>query len=220
MATTVTYTTLLDDMRNYLERGGSALTDPTVYNQLPRLVNAAERSLIQDLKLLGALEVLVDAPIGLATSVSVYAKPDRWRATVSMNFGTGSDKNTRRQLFPRSYEFARSYWPDATQTGTPKYYSDYNYSSWLITPTPDANYPWEVLAYMQPVLLDDTNQSNFWTDYTPNALLFGALLQSAPFLKDDERINTWGNAYAKEIATLKDQDLQRVLDRNVVRTTV
>jgi hypothetical protein len=220
MATTVNYTSLLADVSNALERGGSLLTDPTVYNQLPRLINAAERALIQDLKLLGTIEVLVNAPTGLATGVSVYPKPDRWRATVSMNFGAGTDKNDRTPLFPRSYEYARSYWPNSTTTGVPRYYTDYNLSSWLVVPTPDDDYPWEVLAYMQPVLLDEENQNNFFTNYCPNALYYGTLLQAAPFIKDDARIATWGNAYTKEVSTLQAQDLQRIMDRGAVRTMV
>ena len=218
MATTVNYTSLINDMQSYLERGGSALTDPTVYNQLPRLVNAAERALIQDLKLLGTVEVLTSAPVGLMAGVSVYPKPDRWRQTTSMSFGTGTDKNDRTPLFPRSYEYVRAYWPNSTNTGVPHFYADYNYSSWLIAPTPVEDYPWEILAYMQPVLLDEENQNNFWTEYTPNALLFGALLQAEPFLKDDQRVQTWGQAYAKEVSTLLEQDLQRQLDRAAVRT--
>lgn len=217
MATTLTFASLKTDIANYLERGGSAITDETVYNQIPRFVNNAERALMQQLKLLGTLEVLVDAPTGLATGVSVYTKPDRLRTVVSMNFGTGATNDKRTPLFPRSYEYVRTYWPDSTQTDVPKFYADYDYSHWTIAPTPDADYPWEILAYLQPVLLDDSNQTNFFTDYCQNALLFGSLLQAAPFLFDDPRLSTWANLYGTEISTLDSQDLQRQLDRAAVR---
>lgn len=220
MATTVNYTSLFADITNYLERGGSETTDPTVFNQIPRLINAAERALMQQLKLLGSIETLVNAPVGLATGVSVYTKPDRWRSTVDMNFGTGTDNNTRRFLFPRSYEYCRTYWPDSTQTGVPKFYSDYNYQHWLIVPTPDDDYPWEVVNYMQPVLLSEDTQTNFFTDYCPNALLFGCLVQASPFIKDDSRVALWGSMYATEMSTLDSQDAQRQLDRAAIRSKV
>ena len=217
MPTTVTFTSLLDDMRNYLERGGSAATDPTVYNQLPRLVNAAERKLAQVLKLQGQIEVLVDAPAGLQTGNSVVTKPDRWRQTVSLNYGSGETLDNRTPLFPRSYEYCRYYWPNSLLTGAPEFYADYSLSAWLIVPTPDQNYPLEVLAYMQPPLLDSSNQSNFFSDYTPNLLLYGALLEAEPFIKDDTRIATWKGYWAEELATLNQQDLEKILDRAAQR---
>lgn len=220
MPTTVNFTSLLADMANYLERGGSVATDPTVFNQLPRLVNAAERKLAQVLKLLGQIEVLVDAPAGLQTGNPVVTKPDRWRHTISINYGTGTSKNKRVQLFPRSYEYCRQYWPDSTATdpaNPPAFYADYDYSHWLIVPTPDQDYPAEFNCYMQPPLLDDTNQSNFWSNYTPNALLYGALLEAEPFLKDDPRIQVWQGLWQQEIQTLEGQDIQRLMDRNSER---
>ena len=38
MATAMTYTSLLNDLRNYLERGATFGTDPSDYIQLPSLV--------------------------------------------------------------------------------------------------------------------------------------------------------------------------------------
>ncbi len=204
-------------MQNYLERGGSETTDPTVFNQLPRLVNAAERKLAQVTKLQGSIEVLVDAPSGLTEGVSVITKPDRWRVTVSLNYGAGTDKNTRTPLFPRSYEYCRAYWRDSTQTSAPKFYSDYDLYHWLIAPTPDDDYPLEILAYMQPPLLSAENTQNFWTTMTPNLLLYGALLEATPFLKGDERVPLWKAYWEQEIATLDVQDALKQFDRAALR---
>lgn len=223
MATNVTYSSLIADLQNYLERGQSVQTDPTVFNQLPRLINAAERKLAQALKLLGQIEVLVDAPAGLQVGNSIVAKPDRWRQTVSMSYGAGVTQNTRTPLYPRSYEYCRAYWPDSTATDAnnpPAFYADYDQEHWLISPTPDQNYPLENLSYMQPVLLDEQNQMNFWSEYTPNLLLYGALLEATPFLKDDTRLQTWNQYWQQELSMLQQQDLQRVLDRAAVRKTV
>ena len=45
MPTAMTYNSLLNDLRAYLERGATLATDPTVYEQLPQLINMAERRL-------------------------------------------------------------------------------------------------------------------------------------------------------------------------------
>lgn len=223
MATTVNYTSLISDLQNYLERGGSDVTDAAVYDQLPRLINAAERKLAQMLKLLGQIEVLVDAPAGLQSGNAIVTKPDRWRATVNMNYGSGPTFNNRTFLFPRSLEYIYSYWPDRSATDAanpPAFYADYDLSHWLIGPTPDQNYPLEIVCYMQPVLLDDANQTNFWTDYCPNALLYGALCEAEPFLKDDARLAMWQQMWQLELQMLGTQDLQRMMDRAAERKTV
>jgi len=69
-------------------------------------------------------------------------------------------------------------------------------------------------------LLDATNQTNWTTDFAPNALLHGALLQATPFLKNDERIPTWQGIYDRDIAILEAQDMRRIIDRNVTREAV
>lgn len=215
MPTTVNYTSLFNDITVYLERGGSQTTDETVFNQIPRLINAAERELGNALKLLGQIEILVD-PTGLQTGNHIVSKPDRWRKSISLVYGTGATKSNKTPLFERSKEYCETYWPDQSLTSSdnpPLFYSDVDYQHWVISPTPDQDYPLEVTAYFQPPLLDTGNETNFWTNYCPLALLYGSLLQATPFLKDDARLPVWGNMWAQEIQILNSQDLQRVMDR-------
>ena len=67
-------------------------------------------------------------------------------------------------------------------------------------------------------MLGDDNQTNWLTDYAPNALLYRCLLEAAPFLKNDERIQTWQNLYAAELGALDTEDLQNIANRASVRT--
>ena len=87
-------------------------------------------------------------------------------------------------------------------------------------PSADFAYPFEVNYWELPALLDATNQTNWTTDFAPNALLHGALLQAAPFLKDDERIPIWQQIYDRDVAILEAQDMRRIIDRNVTREAV
>lgn len=220
MATNVTYTSLFQDLTRYAERGGSALSDPTVFDQIPRLINAAERKLAQELKLLGQIEVFnsVAPSGGLQANNPVVAKPDRWRKTVSLGFGTGTGQNTYTPLYARGYEYALSYWADSTQTDVPRFYSDVDLEHWWISPCPDQAYPLRALCYMQPPLLDSSNETNFWSSYTPNALLYGAMVQMELFLKEPGAVSQWGPQYDRELGELNSQDLQRILDRAAQRT--
>lgn len=214
MATTMTFTTLQEDVRRYLERGSTFASDPIVHEQIPRLINLAERRIARELKIQGFINVVTGT---LQTGVSVYAKPDRWRDTVSINIGTGVQNNTRKMLFTRAYEYLLRYWPDRTATSQPLFYADYDYTHWLYAPTPDADYPFEVLYYELPPLLDDAVQTNWLTEYAPQLLLYGTLLEATPFLKNDERIPVWQSMYDRSAAMLNGEDLAKILDRSSVR---
>ena len=214
MQIAMTYNSLLDDLRAYLERGATLATDPTVYEMLPMLIGMAERRLARELKIQGTVNVVTSL---LVIGQSVYDKPDRWRETVSMFVGIGTGNNTRSEIYPRAYEYIRSYWPNPTTTGTPRFYADYDYSHWLIAPTPVAALPMEILYYELPPLLDDTNQTNWFTEYAPNALLYATLLESAPFLKNDERIATWEGFYNRSVAALNGEDIRQISDRGIIR---
>src|SRR6478752_820231 len=122
MATAMTFSSLMTDLKRYLERGSSV--DTEVYAQLPSIINLTERVIARGLKVLGTQNVVVSAPPtgGLVLGTSVYAKPDRWRDTISMNFGTGTSQNNRKFLFPRSYEYCRSYWPNSDDKAEPEFY--------------------------------------------------------------------------------------------------
>ena len=208
MSDSVTYTTLLEDLRRYLERGFTEATDPLVYEQLPRLITLAERRIARELKIEGFI-VAVTAP--LQAGVSVYMKPDRWRETMSMTV----DNKT---IFARAYEYLRNYWPDPTQTDTPTFYADYDYRHWLLVPTPATNQTLEILYYEQPRFLGPEFQTNWITEYIPDLLLYASLLEATPFLKNDERIQTWQTLYDRAAQAVNGEDLKRILDRTADRS--
>lgn len=208
MSYSMTYDSLLVDVRRYLERGFTPESDAIVYEQLPRLVTLAERRIARELKIEGFIRP-VQTP--LQPGVAVYPKPDRWRDTVSM-----SADNV--PLLARSYEYIRNFWPDEAATGTPKYYADYDYQHWILAPTPAAAQNLEVLVYQQPQLLGDDCQVNWITEYAPDLLLYATLLEATPFLKKDERIGTWQAMYDRAAQAISGEDLKRIMDRTAQRS--
>jgi len=214
MATAMTFTSLKQDVQRYLERGDTLASDPIVFEQIPRLINLAERRIARELKIQGFINVVTAQ---LSAGNPVVAKPDRWRDTVSMFIGTGADNNSRTALYTRSYDYLRSYWPDATETAQPIFYSDYDYNHWLVAPTPDVDYPIEILYYQLPPLLDEEAQTNWLTENAPEILLYATLLEATPFLKNDERIPVWQNMYDRAAGMLNGEDLAKILDRSATR---
>jgi hypothetical protein len=201
----MTYDSLVDDIRTYLER-----SDAATLNKIPTFIMLAEQVLAADLKFLGNLTVVEST---MVQGEAVIAKPSRWRKTVSMNVTVAG---RRQPVFIRKYEYLREYWPDAAETDVPAFYCDYDYDHWLVAPTPDADYSYEVLYYQRLQPLDSSNQSNWFTQYAPQALLYGSLLQAMPFLKNDERIPMWQQQYDLIVNVLKTEDVLRIGDRQAV----
>lgn len=214
MPTALTYTSLVTDLTQYAQRG-NATNDAQVQDQIPKIINLAERQIARELKIQGFINVVTFA---LTISLPVYPKPDRWRETISMNIGTSTGNNTRVMLRELAYEACNIYWPNRTTTGTPKYYADYDYSHILIVGTPDAAYPAEWLYWQLPPLLDDTTTTNWLTDYAPNALLHCALKLLFEYLSNDDAAK-WGAQYDRDMAALAGEDMQKIVDRYYKRTT-
>jgi hypothetical protein len=148
---------------------------------------------------------------------ATYPKPDRWRETVSIRIGTGTGYNTTQEIFPRAYEYMRQYWPNQTLTGTPRFYADYDYQHWFFAPTPSAAFPYELIYYELPALLGDDVQTNWFTEYAPNALLYASLMEAAPFLKNEEIIPIWQGFYDRAVAALNGEDIRQIADRGIIR---
>jgi hypothetical protein len=208
MSYVMTYDSLLVDVRRYLERGFTQESDQIVYDQLPRLVTLGERRIARELKIQGFIRAITTP---LSIGVAVYLKPDRWRDTVSMTVDN-------QPIFGRSYEYLRSYWPNEAEKGTPQFYADYDYQHWLIVPTPVAAQTLEILYYEQPQFLGDDFQTNWLTEYIPDVLLYATLLEATPFLKNDERIQTWQTMYDRAAQAVNGEDLKRILDRTATRS--
>jgi hypothetical protein len=208
----LTYASLITDLQAYTNRGYTS--DAVVAAQLPRLINRAERAIAIKLQIEGFQKPVTTT---LTPGTNVLAKPDRWRRTVSISIGTGAALNTRVQLFPRSYETLRAFSPDDSVTAQPQYYAEYDYYNWVFAPTPDLAYPIEVLYYEQPELLDTTNQTNWLTEIAPTALLYGCLLQCAPFLDNDERVPTWKGMYEEALSDFNMNDMKKMIDRTTTR---
>ena len=293
MPTAMTFNSLQQDLRFYLERGWTDASDPEVYQQLPRLINNAERAIATELKIQGFINNVVGF---FAVGVDTYSKPDRWREWISLNYGsaktfnaktasraggglntvvldephgysvgatvvvsgmTDSNYNTgnagvtvvavdqlsiqyvtggpvapptsetglvsvlmedRQLLLPRSYEYCRRYWSDPRVLGDPLYYADYDYYHFIVVPTPRRPCPFEMNYYQQPPLLDNVQQTNWLTDLQPNLLLYRTLIEASPFLKNEERLQTWQGMFSELAQAITGQDIDKINDRTTERS--
>ena len=212
MAFVLTYDSLRVAVQDYLER-----TDARLVHEIPLFIMLGERRVARDLKILG-----LKATIGgtLIEKAPLFQKPTRWLNDASFSIGTGTTGTQKLLLKQRSYEWCVKYWPDATNLGQPKYYSsDYNYNVWFVVPTPDQAYPYEISYFQTPELIDETTSTNFLTGSAPDILLYATLLETASYLKDDERVQVWLGYYEKAKTALSNEDKLRIYDHYSERSS-
>jgi len=200
----LTYDSLTTTVLQYLERN-----DPATVNQIPTFITMCEFEISQQIKTLGQMQVVEST---MLAGNPVIQKPARWRKTVSFNVVVSG---SRQPVYLRKYEYIKSYTPNSSTTGVPLYYGDYDYEHWIVAPTPSQNYDFEVLFYERIAPLSSENQTNWLTQYAPNAMLFGTLLQAMPFLKNDQRV-IFQQKYDQAMQMLKTEDVVRVADRQAI----
>jgi len=89
----------------------------------------------------------------------------------------------------------------ADTAGTPKYYA-ITANQIELFPAPDAAYSTELYYYSIIEPLSDTNPSNWLLQTFPDCYLYSSLVHSAPYLNDDQRLQTWSALQASSIASI------------------
>ena len=76
-----------------------------------------------------------------------------------------------------------------------------------LAPIPDSSYELEIAFYEKFTPLGDgtggTVTSNWLSTNAPDVILYGALLEAEPFIKNDERVSLWLNAYSESVREME-----------------
>jgi hypothetical protein len=96
-------------------------------------------------------------------------------------------------------------YPRGGVTGTPVWIGREG-AEFLFGPEPDDTYDIHLVYYAKPTLMRSfaADAAAHWIIVNaPDLALFGALLQSAPFIGADPRIQTWGLGYEQAVTTYR-----------------
>ena len=92
-----------------------------------------------------------------------------------------------------------------TASGRPKFFGVVG-GQFRLVPTPDSNYATELTYYAKLSKLSASVATNFILSASPDIYLYGALLQAAPYLQDDNRISVWATLYERALNDLQTAD--------------
>ena len=108
-------------------------------------------------------------------------------------------------LLNKDSNFIRSTYPNASTKGTPKYYAIFANDTFIIGPTPDANYVTELHYYYQPASIVDTSPSWLGTN-ADTVLLYGSLVEAYTYMKGDpDMMQVYQQRYQEALSLLKVQ---------------
>lgn len=142
---------------------------------------------------------------GTTTAGNKYLTcPQGWLATFSLAvIDPVTDEYS--YLLNKDVNFIRAAYPSPDDQGKPEYYALFDQNTFILGPTPDDNYTMELHFYYYPESIV-TAGTTWLGDNFDSALLYGALLEAATYLKegsDQDIIKVYQARYDESMALLK-----------------
>jgi len=108
-------------------------------------------------------------------------------------------------LLNKDANFIRSAYPDASTEGVPKYYGIFTSDTFIIGPTPNADFVTELHYYYEPASIVDTSPSWLGTN-ADTVLLYGSLVEAYTYMKGDaDMMQLYQQRYKEALELLKIQ---------------
>ena len=171
-----TYTTLKTAIQDYVQS-----TETPFVSQLPRFILNAEERILKECQ----LDVFRKSVQGSVSSSNKFlAKPTDFLAQNSLSVINSSSNEF---LLYKQVTMLQDYTPNPATTGVPKYYADWDDTSFILAPTPDSNYTMELHYFYRPTSITTSDDGTSWLGTNAElALLYGALVEAYTFLKGEQ----------------------------------
>jgi hypothetical protein len=201
----MTYGELKQAIQDYTENDETSFV-----NNLPLFIRLAEERILKSVQ----LSLFQKNQSGSMTSGNQYlAAPSDFLAPFSLSIDVNGDKEF---LLFKDLDFIQTYTPDATTTGQPKYYAQFDVDNFIIGPTPNANYTVDIHYLYRPLSLTaGTDSGTSWLSTNAEiALLYGSLVEAYTYMKGDPNLMQMYNQRLGEgISRLKNLgEAQEVVD--------
>ena len=196
MAAGFTYSELTTAIQNYMDN-----TETTFTNTIPTFIKQAEEKILKSVQ----LPVFRKNVTGTGSSGNTYlATPTDFLSPFSLAVLDSSSNYTYLSL--KHVSWIRDYTPATATTGEPLYYAEFDDDTFILAPTPNANFTFELHYFYRPASLVDAGDSGttWLATNASNTLLYGSLVEAAIFMKlNPAEIQTYDIKYQEGLARLK-----------------
>jgi len=172
-----TYTSLVQAVQDFTDNNEAVFV-----SQIDNFIQNAEERI---LKMIAPLQVFRKNATTTATVSNQYLqKPSDWLATYTISIvDSNGDKKF---LINKDVNFVQEYWPDATVTGEPKYYADFDVSNFILAPTPVTSNVMEIHYFYRPESLTTAVSGVTWISENAGlTLLYATLSEAYTFMKGE-----------------------------------
>jgi hypothetical protein len=175
-----TYAQLKTAIQDYTEN-----TETTFVNNLPVFIRAAEERI---LKMVQLALFRRNQTATLTASNSYLNAPSDYLAPYSLSY---TDGNGDKQFIEfKDVNFVQAFNPDASDTGAPRFYAQFDLNNFIIGPTPDSNYAVELHYFYRPASLTaGADSGTTWlSENAELSMLYGALVEAYIFMKGEQDV--------------------------------
>jgi len=189
-----TLSTLKTAIQDYAES-----TESSFVTHLPDFIKSAEERVLKSVQ----LDVFRKNVTGTGTASNTYlAMPTDFLSPFSLAVIDSS--NNYNYLKLKHVSFIRDFTPAAGTTSQPKYYAEFDESSFILAPTPNSNFTFELHYYYRPTSLTATSTGTTWlSTNATNALLYGSLVEANTYLKSFETTPVYEAKFQEALSSLK-----------------
>lgn len=204
------YTELSSAIQAYTENTSTAFVA-----EIPTFVQQAEQRIYNTIQFPSLRKNVIGTVQGTPTSNKYLAAPDDFLAVYSIavitDYGTANE--SYEYLLNKDVNFIRQAYPNPTDTGLPRYYALFgptvsgstitNELSFILGPTPDANYKVELHYYYYPESIVTANTS--WLgDNFDSVLLYGSLVEAYTYMKGElDMMKLYNEKYMEALGLAK-----------------
>lgn len=202
------YAQLFETIKGYVENDfpntswtdstGAGTVTFTSKEQIDTFIVNAEERIFNSVQLLDLRKNVT----GNCTASNKYLSvPSDWLSTFSMAVIDG-DGNYE-YLLNKDVNYIRAAFPNPDATDIPTHYAYFDENSFILGPTPDANYTIELHYFYYPASI--TTAGTTWLgDNFESVLLYGSLLEAYTFMKGEaDVIENYQKRYDEALAMLK-----------------
>lgn len=197
-----TYSELKTAVANWLNR-----SDLTSY--VPDFIALGEARIYRELRIRA-----MEASLSSAIASGVIAVPSDY---VEMKHAY-VDGSPVQFLSRRKAGWIYENYPSRAADGKPAFFAQ-DAGNFIFGPYPDSAYTIKGTYYKRLTALSDSNTTNWFTTNAPGILLFAALCEAEPFLKNDERVTLWQAKYDQEKNGISSEDMDERVSGGGLRTT-
>lgn len=179
-----TYSDLITAVTEWLSRSG----DTTLIARIPDWITLAEAKFNRELRLI-QMEKRATVSVNISSAEPEFISlPSDFHTMRRLRVSSVTGKPPLQFMTGSQADVYRS--QSGNVNGQPVFFTMLDTEIELL-PTPDMNYTLEMVYRRTIPALTASNTTNFLLTLAPDLYLYGTLLESAPYIQQDERIQTW-----------------------------